>query len=77
MNVADAAEVLSEHTTLELECDDCMYLNVYVPIPQPGVGAPCFIRKARGNPVAIVGAVKTDESALRGGVDRATAARSD
>ena len=33
MNVArNAAEVLAEHTTLELECIDRMYLNVYVPM---------------------------------------------
>ncbi len=27
-----AAEVLDEHTTLELECIDRLYLNVYVPL---------------------------------------------
>ena len=39
MNVArTAAEVLAEHTTLELECIDRMYLNVYVPMLQSGRG---------------------------------------
>ena len=40
MNVArNAAEALAEHTTLELECIDRMYLNVYVPVLQTGAGA--------------------------------------
>ena len=52
MNVArTAAEVLAEHTTLELECIDRMYLNVYVPMLQSGAGAACFFRRIRGNPV--------------------------
>ena len=52
MNVArTAAEVLAEHTTLELECIDRMYLNVYVPMLQSGAGAAYFFRRIRGNPV--------------------------
>ena len=52
MNVArNAAEVLAEHTTLELECIDRMYLNVYVPVLQTGAGAAHFLRQVRGNPV--------------------------
>ena len=52
MNVArTAAEVLAEHTTLELECIDRMYLNVYVPMLQTGAGTSYFFRKVRGNPV--------------------------
>ena len=52
MNVArNAAEVLAEHTTLELECIDRMYLNVYVPMLRTGAGTACFFRKIRGNPV--------------------------
>ena len=52
MNVArSAGEVLAEHTTLELECIDRMYLNVYVPLLQAGAGAAWFFRKVRGNPV--------------------------
>ena len=47
----NAAEVLAEHTTLELECIDRMYLNVYVPMLQTGAGASYFLRKIRGNPV--------------------------
>jgi len=52
MKVArSAGEVLAEHTTLELECVDRMYLNVYVPMLQTGAGASYFFRKVRGNPV--------------------------
>ena len=54
MNVArNAAEVLAEHTTLELECIDRMYLNVYVPELQTGAGAVRFFRKVRGNAVPL------------------------
>ena len=52
MKVArSAGEVLAEHTTLELECIDRMYLNVYVPMLQSGAGTSYFFRKVRGNPV--------------------------
>ena len=52
MNVArNAAEVLAKHTTLELECIDRMYLNVYVPMLQSGAGTAHFFRKIRGKPV--------------------------
>ena len=52
MTVArSAGEVLAEHTTLELECIDRMYLNVYVPMLQSGAGTSYFFRKVRGNPV--------------------------
>ncbi len=52
MNVArNAGEALAEHTTLELECIDRMYLNVYVPVLRTGAGAAHFFRKVRGNPV--------------------------
>ena len=52
MTVArSAGEVLAEHTTLELECIDRMYLNVYVPMLQSGAGAAYFFRRVRGNPV--------------------------
>ena len=52
MNVAQhVAGLLAEHTTLELECIDRMYLNLYVPLLQSGAGASYFFRKIRGNPV--------------------------
>ena len=52
MKVArSVAEVLSQHTTLVLECIDRMYLNVYVPVLQTAAGAAYFFRKMRGQPV--------------------------
>ena len=43
-----AAEILSQHTTLTLECIDRLYLNVYVPVLQRAAGAAYFFRKVRG-----------------------------
>ena len=52
MNVArNAAEVLAEHTTLELECIDRLYLNVYVALLQSPAGVSYFFRQVRGHPV--------------------------
>ena len=49
MKVArSAAEVLSRHTMLTLECVDRMYLNVYVPLLQTAAGAAHFFREMRG-----------------------------
>ena len=49
MKVArSVAEILSQHTTLVLECIDRLYLNVYVPVLQSAAGAAYFFRKIRG-----------------------------
>ena len=49
MKVArSVAEVLSQHTTLALECIDRLYLNVYVPVLQRAAGAAYFFRTIRG-----------------------------
>ena len=49
MKVArSVAEILSQHTTLTLECIDRLYLNVYVPVLQRAAGAAYFFRKIRG-----------------------------
>ncbi len=45
-------EVLDEHTTLELESIDRMYLNVYVPPLQYNGGVATFFRKHRGQAFA-------------------------
>ncbi len=37
--------------TLELECIDRLYLNVYVPLLQSPAGAAHFFREVRGHPV--------------------------
>ena len=49
MKVArSVAEILSQHTTLALECIDRLYLNVYVPVLQRAADAAYFFRKVRG-----------------------------
>ena len=45
-------EILAEHTTLEVESIDRMYLNVYVPPLQYDGGVATFFRKHRGQPFA-------------------------
>jgi len=45
-------EVLDEHTALEVESIDGMYLNVYVPPLQYDGGVATFFRKHRGRPFA-------------------------
>lgn len=45
-------EVLDEHTTLEVESIDRMYLNVYVPALQYAGGVATFFRKHRGQAFA-------------------------
>jgi hypothetical protein len=42
------AEVLDEHVTLQLECIDRMYLNLYIPILQTPEGTAWFWRHHRG-----------------------------
>jgi hypothetical protein len=46
------AEILREHVTLELECIDRMYLNVYVPGLQSENGVAAFFKFHRGHPIA-------------------------
>jgi hypothetical protein len=43
------SEILQEHVTLEVECIDRMYLNLYVPILQRPEGAAHFWIRHRGN----------------------------
>src|SRR5437870_3552319 len=45
-------EVLKQHTTLEVECIDRMYLKVYVPPRQYDGGVAAFFRTHRGHPLA-------------------------
>jgi hypothetical protein len=47
-----AAAVLAEHVTLEVECIDRMYLNVYQPRLQHVEGVVSFLRNHRGYPIA-------------------------
>ena len=53
MTVArSVAEVLADHVTLEVECIDRMYLNVYVPRLQYEQGVVGFFIAHRGQPFA-------------------------
>jgi hypothetical protein len=45
----NVAQVLAEHVTLEVECIDRMYLNLYVPILQTEGGISHFWREHRGH----------------------------
>ena len=47
-----AADVLAEHVSLEVECVDRMYLNVYQPRLQFCGGVVSFLRHHRGQPFA-------------------------
>ena len=47
-----AADVLAGHVTLEVECIDRMYLNVYQPRLQHVEGVVSFLRNHRGHPFA-------------------------
>ncbi|MDQ6782603.1 MAG: hypothetical protein M3063_03980 [Actinomycetota bacterium] len=47
-----AAAVLADHVTLEVECIDRMYLNVYQPRLQFAEGVVSFLRHHRGNQIA-------------------------
>src|SRR5215204_445171 len=68
------AEVLDQHVTLELECIDRMYLNLYVPILQAEARCRVVLPPSQGPPVRLLGADGTDESRLcraHGGIRRA------
>jgi hypothetical protein len=47
-----AADVLAGHVTLEVECIDRMYLNIYQPRLQHAEGVVQFLRSHRGHPFA-------------------------
>jgi len=49
---SSVADVLKNHVTLEVECIDRMYLNVYQPKLQTEKQVACFFRYHRGQPVA-------------------------
>jgi hypothetical protein len=45
----NVADILAEHTTLEVECIDRMYMNLYVPILQREAGIAHFWQAHRGH----------------------------
>ena len=66
MKVArSVAEVLSQHTTLALECIDRLYLNVYVPVLQRAAGRGVFLPHDPGLQRAVVGVDGADHAAFR------------
>jgi hypothetical protein len=67
------ADVLADHVTLEVECIDRMYLNVYVPKLQFTNGVVDFLRHHRGNPFASSALLEPISRAFVAGVHRLTA----
>jgi hypothetical protein len=67
-------EVLDEHTTLELESIDRMYLNVYVPPLQYDGGVATFFRKHRGHPFASSALMAPISQAFIAAIERFVAA---
>ncbi len=47
-----AADVLADHVTLEVDCIDRMYLNIYQPRLQFAEGVVAFLRAHRGHQIA-------------------------
>ncbi|MEK7755817.1 MAG: hypothetical protein AAB385_01240, partial [Planctomycetota bacterium] len=64
------AEILREHVTLELECIDRMYLNVYVPALQFENGVAAFFKFHRGYPVASSALMDPISKAFVAGIDQ-------
>ena len=66
MTVArSVADVLAEHVTLEVECIDRMYLNVYVPKLQFVERGGVVLAAASGSPVRVVGVDGADQPGVR------------
>src|SRR3972149_4964328 len=63
------AEILREHVTLELECIDRMYLNVYVPALQSENGVAAFFKFHRGHPFASSALMNPISKAFVAGID--------
>ena len=64
------AEVLDQHVTLEVECIDRMYLNVYMPQLQHVGGAVQYIRYSSEATVGLDGIDRANQPEVRG-IDRA------
>ena len=69
-----AADVLSGHVVLELECIDRIYCNLYVPKLQRDLGVVGFIREHLGKPVASTAVLADRTEAFYAGI-KAFAAR--
>src|SRR5260370_6999865 len=69
-----AADVMSGHVVLELECIDRIYCNLYVPKLQRDLGVVGFIREHLGKPVASTAVLADRTEAFYAGI-KAFAAR--
>ena len=65
-----AADVLAGHVTLEVECLDRMYLNVYQPRLQHVGGVVSFLRNHRGYPFASSALLEPISGGFVGGLYR-------
>ena len=65
-----AADVLSDHVELELECLARIYPNGYVPLLQVGGGAAYFFRNIRCNPVPSSALMAPMTRAFVAGIER-------
>ena len=65
-----AADVLADHVTLEIECIDRMYLNVYQPRLQHPQGVVSVSACPPGPAVRVLGAVGADQQGLRAAIYR-------
>jgi len=65
-----AAEVLADHVTLEVECIDRMYLNLYVPKLQYATGVVGFFKGHRGQSFASSALMDPMTRAFVAGVER-------
>ena len=64
------ADVLADHVTLEVECIDRMYLNVYVAKLQYAAGVVSFFRFHRGHQFASSALMEPMTTAFVAGVHR-------
>jgi hypothetical protein len=64
------ADVLADHVTLEVECIDRMYLNVYVPKLQFVNGVVHFLREHRGHRFASSALLEPISRAFTTGIHR-------
>jgi len=63
------AEILREHVTLEVECIDRMYLNVYIPSLQREANVSWFLKQHRHCPVASSAAMAPISQAFVAAID--------
>ena len=76
MSIAQAVgAILREHVTLELECLDRLYLNVYVPQLQYAGGVAAFLKHQRGAQVVSTALVKPMSDAFVAGIKAFARAR--